>query len=74
MNKRLRPNDPKICAHCGGDFYRNPKVSYKVWDKQKHCSKICSNKAGASFGGREKKSDSGGYYWNSELDKFGGLA
>jgi len=51
MNKRLRPNDPKICAHCGGDFYRNPKVSYKVWDKQKHCSKICSNKAGASFGG-----------------------
>jgi len=74
MKKRLRPNDPKICAHCGGDFYRNPKVSYKVWDKQKHCSKSCSNMAGASVGDRVKKSDSGGYNWNSELDKFGGLA
>jgi hypothetical protein len=35
----------KICKHCGGSFYKKPKLTYGEWNKRQYCSRKCHNAA-----------------------------
>jgi len=34
--------ETKNCAQCGKEFSKDPRFSYKKYEKQKFCSKVCS--------------------------------
>ncbi len=35
----------KLCAHCGGEFFRDTRNTYAYWERAKYCSSACSGLA-----------------------------